>query len=156
MSNKKETVSEQFNFKQLREATGLTMAQAAERAGYGKGTIADLENHAEGSGRLRAKLLEIYGVDLSAGRPVARGIDSIAEQLISWKSRANLAERRLEVLQNALRRALDTADQATETLRGAALRAATPAPSSEPERARADALKLASDVVRKRGAGRVP
>lgn len=149
-----------MEFKQLREAVGLTMAQAAERAGYGKGTIADLENHGEGSERLKAKLLEVYRSDDAVGsRPRGRADDLMTEQVVMWKSRALMAERRLEALHINLRRVLDASAAAAETAargRGTTAPKGGGEPSSEQERAKADSLKLASDVVHKRAGGRVP
>jgi transcriptional regulator with XRE-family HTH domain len=55
-----------MNYQQLREQAGLTLEKAAKASGYGIATINGLEKHGEGSGRLKAKLLEIYGIQKPA------------------------------------------------------------------------------------------
>jgi transcriptional regulator with XRE-family HTH domain len=51
-----------MDFKSAREKKGLTLEKAAEISGYSIAAINGLENHGEGSGRLRSKLGEIYGL----------------------------------------------------------------------------------------------
>lgn len=56
-----------MNFKTARESRELTLESVSELSGFAKGTISDLENHGCGSDRLRAKLLEIYGLTNTPG-----------------------------------------------------------------------------------------
>jgi transcriptional regulator with XRE-family HTH domain len=53
--------TESVNWAALRKAAGLTLAVAAERAGYGVATINGLEKRGEGSDRLKVTLASIYG-----------------------------------------------------------------------------------------------
>jgi hypothetical protein len=50
-----------MDFKALRKAAGLTLKQAAALSGYTTGAINGQELKGNGSDRLKAKLLEIYG-----------------------------------------------------------------------------------------------
>lgn len=48
-------------WKKWRDEAGLTLDKLAERAGYAASTISELENHGEGSARLKKRLREVLG-----------------------------------------------------------------------------------------------
>lgn len=59
--------NENMNFKDAREKSQMTLTQVAKLAKYSIGTISDLENKGLGSARLKAKLLQIYGMGEAYG-----------------------------------------------------------------------------------------
>ena len=104
-----------MNYKAAREAVELTLAQVAQASGYSIATINGLENHDDGSDRLRKRLVEIYAVVAShrdyGAEQAGRHARAASEELDGvWKVRALRAEkalaeanRKLEAIQRALK-----------------------------------------------------
>lgn len=96
-----------MSFRALREASGMTLEQAAKVSGYGVSTINGLEIHDEGSTRLRKKLTDIYAAasgnqpdSLRDGPPQET---TLAQELALWQHRATQAEAELARLKSMLR-----------------------------------------------------
>jgi hypothetical protein len=117
-----------MDFKKLREAAGLNLDEVVILSGWAKGTISDLENHDKGSGRLREKLLEVYG--LKKGSEQNRFSETTIEyhdsssEVELWKRRAKVAEQELADLKTNLRALLSQKPNANPPPPGQGLQSA--------------------------------
>lgn len=96
-----------MDFKQAREAAGLTLEQLAERARYSIAAINGLENHGEGSPRLKAKLTEILSGSSADGAPALHEGEDLRADRDLWMRRAKKAEADLHKLKTKLRALLE-------------------------------------------------
>ena len=96
-----------MNYKEAREAKGMTLVQVAELSGYGIGTISDLERKGLGSDRLKQKLTDIYirtSTDSTLRETAPKNSGDSDSEI--WRRRALLAEKDLADLRNSLRQLL--------------------------------------------------
>jgi transcriptional regulator with XRE-family HTH domain len=92
----KHKVTETVNWSALRLAAGMTLAEAAEKSGYGIATINGLERNGAGSKRLMDALHDLYGCPPGVSEP------KMKPQPVDWRSRALYAEDELRSVQKRL------------------------------------------------------
>ena len=91
MSNNK--ITESVNFLEMREKSGLTLAQLSDLCGYSVATINGLELHGTGSVRLKDKITSVLLSHTEEGQ---------SAEVKHWRDRALAAEQKVAMLKSGM------------------------------------------------------